>query len=133
MEVNRASRAISSRLPKSSTMPSFRTAPNSFQSVAYLSGSFSEVSLSCCRTFLTALERIRSTTRLPCRSSRDTLSGRSAESITPRMKRRYLGISWPESSMMKIRLTCSLTPRDQSRTHRSYGACEPMYSSSVYS
>ena len=69
-------------------MPSFRTAPNSLVNVAYLSGSFSARSFSSCSTFLTALERIRSTTRLPCSSSRDTLSGRSEESITPRMNRR---------------------------------------------
>ena len=74
-----------------------------------------------------------STTRLPCSSSRETFSGRSAESITPRTNRRYCGISWPESSRMKTRLMCSLTPRLTCGMYRSKGAREGMNSSSVYS
>ena len=60
-------------------------------------------------------------------------SGRSLESMTPRMKRRYFGISWPVSSMMKTRWTCSLTPCRDCGIHRSYGARDGMNSSSVYS
>ena len=74
-----------------------------------------------------------STTRLPCSSSRETFSGRSLESMTPRTNRRYIGMSWPVSSMMNTRRTCSLTPRRDSVTHRSNGARDGMYSSSVYS
>ena len=85
--------------------------PNSRQNVAYFSGSFSAVSASSFSTRLTAVVLIWSTARLPCSSSLDTFSGRSAESITPRTKRREAGMSWPLSSMMKTRRTCSLTPR----------------------
>ena len=103
MEVKRSSLAISFLFPKSSARPSLRTAPNSFQKVAYFSGSFSAMSASSRSTFLVALDRMLSTTRLPCSSSRETLSGRSLESMTPRTNRRYCGISWPESSSTKTR------------------------------
>ena len=133
VEVKRSSRAISSRLPKSSGRPSLRTAPNSFQNAAYFSGSDSAMSASSRSTFLVALARMLSTTRLPCSSSRETFSGKSAESITPRTNRRYCGISWPESSSTKTRLMCSLMPRPACGIHRSKGARDGMNSSSVYS
>ena len=131
--MKRSSLAISSRLPKSSVMPSLRMVPNSFQNVAYFSGSLSASSASSFSTFFTALERMWSTTRLPCSSSLEMLSGRSLESITPRTNRRYCGISWPLSSSTKTRLMCSLTPRPGCGIHMSYGAREGMNSSSVYS
>ena len=114
-------------------MPSLSTAPNCVQKVAYFSGSSCARSLSSFSTFLTALDRMLSTTRLPCSSSRETFSGRSPESMTPRTNRRYAGISWPVSSMMKTRRTCSRTPRRDSGIHRSNGARDGMNSSSVYS
>ncbi|MNL60734.1 hypothetical protein D3C87_1845730 [compost metagenome] len=67
--------------------------------------------------------RMARTSRLSCRISRDTFSGRSAESITPRTKRRYDGSSWSASSMMKTRFTYSFTPWRPSRSHMSMGAC----------
>ena len=61
-------------------------------------------------TRLTDAARIVSTSRDCCRISRETLSGRSLESMTPRTKRRYAGISCSASSMMKTRRTYSLMP-----------------------
>ena len=69
-------------------MPSLSTAPNCAQNVAYFSGSFAARSASSFSTFLTALERMWLTARLPWSSSRDTFSGRSLESMTPRTNRR---------------------------------------------
>ncbi len=109
------------------------TAPNWDQNVAYLSGSFAAMSASSFSTRLTALERMWLTARLPCSSSRDTFSGRSLESITPRTNRRYAGISWPLSAMMKTRWTCSFTPCADSGIHRSNGALPGMKSNRVYS
>ena len=77
-------------------MPSLRVMPNSFQNVAYFSGSFSASSASRRSTFFTALTRMLSTARLPCRISREMFSGRSDESMTPRMNRRYFGRIWPD-------------------------------------
>ena len=50
-------------------------------------------------------ERIASMSFDCWRISRETLSGRSAESITPRTKRRYAGINCSASSMMNTRRT----------------------------
>jgi len=69
-------------------MPSLRVMPNSFQNVAYFSGSLSASSARRRSTFFTALVRMLSTARLPCKISRDTFSGRSEESMTPRTNRR---------------------------------------------
>ncbi len=94
-----------SRLAKSSPGPSFSTRPNSFQTLVYLSLSFSAMSSSRPSTRFTLPALMVSTTFDSCRISRDTLSGRSLESITPRMKRRYPGIRCSASSMMKTRRT----------------------------
>ncbi|CPL04691.1 Uncharacterised protein [Bordetella pertussis] len=84
-------------------------------------------------TRLAEPSRIARTSRLSCRISRDTFSGKSAESITPRTKRRYDGSNCSASSMMNTRFTYSFTPRRASRSHRSNGACLGTYSSCVYS
>jgi hypothetical protein len=56
-------------------------------------------------TRLAEPSRMARTSRDSCRISRETFSGRSAESITPLTKRRYTGISCSASSMMNTRLT----------------------------
>ena len=73
-------------------MPSFMTTPKSFQNAAYFS--FSAASSLSARlssidsTRLVEPSRIALTSRLSWSSSRETLSGRSLESITPLTKRR---------------------------------------------
>ena len=69
---------------------------------------------------------IKRTSRLSCSSSRLTLSGRSALSITPLTNLRYTGISASASSMMNTRLTYSFTPPRLSRFQRSNGALAGM-------
>ena len=54
--------------------------------------------------FFTEPERMESVTLLCCKISREMFSDRSSESTTPRMKRRYSGISSLQSVMMKTRL-----------------------------
>jgi hypothetical protein len=44
------------------------------------------------------------------RTSRETFSGRSSESTTPRMNIRYVGITLSKSSVMKTRFTYSFRP-----------------------
>ena len=101
----RSSGRILSRFEGSSPVPSFSTGPNSFQNAAYFSGSSlaSRARRSSAR-FVSAA-RIASTSASFCSSSRETLSGRSFESSTPRMKRRYIGRNCSASSMMNTRRT----------------------------
>ena len=94
----------------SSAMPSLNTRPNSFQNVANFSAWFAARSSSRLSTRLTAAVRMVWTSRDCCRISRETLSGRSLESITPLTKRRYAGINCSASSMMKTRRTYNLMP-----------------------
>ena len=60
-------------------------------------------SSSSVRTRFTDAARMVCTSRDCCRISRETLSGRSFESMMPRTKRRYIGISCSASSMMNTR------------------------------
>src|SRR5450830_841345 len=137
VEAKRNSLAIRSLLAASSPMPSFSTWPNSVQKPAYLSfcacASLLANSSSRLSTRLVEPSRIALTSRDSCRISRETFSGRSAESITPLTKRRYTGISCSASSMMNTRLTYSLIPPRLLRSHMSNGARVGMYSSWVYS
>src|SRR5690625_5408482 len=54
-----------------------------------------------------------------CRISRDTFKDRSLESTTPLIKRRYRGKNCSASSIIKVRCTYSLTPRERSEEHTS--------------
>ena len=94
-----------SRLAESSAMPSLRTCPNSFHTLAYFSPSSLASFASRSSTRRAMPERIASISASACNSSRETLSGRSLESTTPLMKRRYIGRNWSASSRMNTRLT----------------------------
>jgi hypothetical protein len=110
VEWKRSSFAMRSFWPASSMMPSFSTTPKVFQNSAYSSGLFAARSSSRSSERLTSADLIFSTVRLFCSSSRDTLSGRSAVSTSPRMKRSHGGSSSAALSMMNTRLTYSCTP-----------------------
>src|SRR5256885_1999931 len=84
-------------------MPSFRTAPNSFQKVAYFCGSSFARRASRSSTRLARPPRMASTSGSCCRSSREMFSGRSLQSTTPLTNRRYSGRNCSASSMMNTR------------------------------
>ena len=86
-------------------MPSLSTRPNSCQNVAYFSGWFGGQVLEHAEHAPDRCRGIVWTSRDCCRISRETLSGRSFESMTPRTNRRYAGISFSASSMMNTRRT----------------------------
>ena len=102
--------AIRSLYSGSKCRPSFSTVPKPFQKSRYTSGwslaSSSSASklwlITCLRMIFTALES--------CSTSRETLRGRSSESITPRTKRSQRGTSSSQLSMTNTRLTCKRTP-----------------------
>ncbi len=70
----------------------------------YFTGSLVAMVFSSERIFLTLAVLMLVSTLFCCRIARETLSGRSSESMMPRTKRKYCGSRPLESSMMKTRL-----------------------------
>ena len=103
-------RPISLSLLSKSVTPSLRARPNCFQSSRYLSFSFFCNSSRESRIFLVSHFRICTMWRSSCRRWRETFSGRSAESTTPRMKRRYEGSNSSQCSMIRTRRTYRCRP-----------------------
>ena len=92
-------------MAKSPYTPSLSGRLYSAMNCAYLSLSLVASVFSSERIFLTLAVLMLVSTLFCCRISRETLRGRSSESMMPRTKRRYCGSRSLESSMMKTRRT----------------------------
>ena len=122
--LNNAISSIFFAYSESLIIPSLRILPNDVQNLIYFSRSDDNNFFSSTSIFLCVLFLITRVTGSSCKISREMLSGKSSESITPLMNRKYSGINSLQSFMMNTRLIYKLMPPDSGFMNISYGASD---------